>query len=239
MKIKLLYVAPLLIAINANAADKQFPVLWSDSFTSFYGVSPKTVKDFDSFYDKKWAHSSVVVRYKSKGVVKKKKISSCSELHTVKNKIISIDEKEFGDWSLVNSWRVSCDAMKRISKMKPASQIFIDEELADIIKKLPEVHNETNSMNIKIFFDSIKSAVVSCSKTDVCRVKANEFSGIVFIDAEGDFNGDGIQDILVTGNIGVRNGGGDRSFGLVVTKSCKTCPLTYLDWWEGDSDLNK
>jgi len=204
--------------IVAGEGDRKYDVQWTDNAYLYFNYSKATSqKDFISLYNKEWEDEHFVALF-DEGY-QSKEIKRCSDL-----KNIELYGTNPGDsYPFVLVWSVTCQSMLHISKMKASNRSYISRSLRKEILFFNKIENNKKNPQLKeisilSWLPSLKTT--SCSSSYNCVVFNKEGRSIRFkIIAYGDYNNDGVEDMMMQVFYKRTHLKRPDSFGIILTKT--------------------
>jgi hypothetical protein len=166
------------------------------------------------------------------GQEKQVQIKTCSDAiqylpdaHRILSEYMS---REYLSWILCE-----CRAIDRLAKLRPAKSAYLTLYLPDIIKRLAKIKVTPGPSGVRDYFLDFKDAKMpACDPDSDCQVRAGESVHELSAVAVGDYNGDGIQDLVLVDEPWL-NEPNKVPLGVVLTAKSDHGDLMVLDWWGG------
>lgn len=224
---------------DSCAGENKFNVQWKEELIPFYiQQKPSNAADFFKMETAKWEDDDerdgkfhLVLEYMDNDQLREKEVSSCADLLGIYPKIYNI-KTDGVFFSNLNGWMVACEGMKKVSMMTSSKASYLGFNAKAMLRNLREVRLQSADEEVKDYFIDLKSTKrIDCRKKNSCTAITDERFITITVLAIGDYNSDGIEDALVVANSKIRNGGDGRILGMVMTKLCKKCMVSVLNWW--------
>jgi hypothetical protein len=227
----------LLLCSCASSAQTKFapepdwPVVWEkDLALPFIRSTAHRVSDFDKLLLAEWGEPlTVIIDDQGKSA---RNIHSCAELLEVTSSGKIWDTAPHSDYHYMHAWRVTCDAMRKMGKMRPYKEGGFSFDLRSLLPNLSKVRIPTKNLQFNLFFESLKDITkLRCNSQANCTLSTEEEAFRIHVLALGDFNGDGVQDLMLRANSSPRDGFGHLAIGVILTRTKPNGELKVLTWW--------
>ena len=214
----------------AAPMESNLKVMWTTNIIPYF-INSKVSKisEFSGLLDKDWDESLTVVLRKNGSA---RKINTCKALlgafygKGVDRTIPAVD------YSNMLAWRVSCGALKRMHRLAPSKYSYVNFNIKPILSQLSSVRIPSKYGPTRLFFKSLQNIKnIKCEPDKSCMIKTDEEEFLLMPLALGDYNQDGIQDLMLQANSSPIGGGGSSSVGVIVTRNSPNGNLELLNWW--------
>jgi hypothetical protein len=238
-------------ATAARVEEPAYPVRWrrDPGMNLFWlaGAKAKSLGDFDLFLDKTFPDPSLfrLPVFDQRGPVTKDnleigemvELSSCRE--AIKYRDLDWHTSGWQDGAWFERLYVGCRTVQLVARLRPSKQAFLPFQARPFAQAVGKLLISESYSSVRALFVELKaSKLVGCANALSCRTRANiNYTTIITIDVEavGDFDGDGVQDLIVNTNHAVdvpHDGRGDDRIGFVVSRKAEGGDLIVLDaWW--------
>ncbi|MDO6764915.1 hypothetical protein [Agarivorans sp. 1_MG-2023] len=239
MKNKLTFLSLLTVfGCQTVGADVSIPAYFSEynKSTSFFMDAVKTDKPeaFSSMYKSKWYFDADLKNQEGDVV----KVSTCTDLvANLQNGYTSLNDYEYG---YVYASNHICESWSELSKLSSAKKSF----LADLSFNESFAKNVPPQLALVISNETEERLATAVSWDDMFSIERveelNEEQAIFYSEgsiqkltlmAKGDYNGDGIEDLLLYMENSVEGGSYSSVHAYVLTRLSESAPYTLLKQW--------
>jgi hypothetical protein len=157
-------------------------------------------------------------------------IGSCTDLLAEGHAIV--DVKPASRWNEIRAVRVLCEALARLEKMKDAKREVLPFEARPLLAELASLNATVGPRGRGPVLAELGEATnVQCPSGSICTADAGSDSFAVSVLALGDYDGDGVADVMVAVTAGPTRGTLTWSAGFIITKKAAGSPCTVIEQW--------
>ena len=156
------------------------------------------------------------------------KINNCDQLKKNRGEISGADRLE---WDVLMSYEADCKAMEVIANMTQSKITFVNELTPrDYIYDLSLVKIESKYSQVENFFSGLEyeEYTDSCLGKYNCKFETLNDEYAFYILAFGDYDNDGIEDVLFRVRDDYKQGSGNLSLIFIGTKLSHNAPFTLV-----------
>lgn len=216
---------------RGGAGEARLPVRWN-AHSLLEGLPsghPSRPGDFSAVLSSPWdspldlvvgtadAHRDVTVR-------------DCAELMAIpKEDVWSTKTEPIGT---ERAWRVTCGALSRMARARSARVSHLPFALEALLPALADLDVTKGASSDAGYFRELRRrSEIQCSSKARCIIRTPTDQFAIDLLAAGDFNGDGVEDIIGQSSAGPIAGTAVATRGFVVTRQRPGGALTLLEWW--------
>jgi hypothetical protein len=224
----------LLVPISCvRAAPKtaaEIPVRWSVDglIPDYVDVKPRDVSEFTQVFRRPWVDAPRVIL--KRGVEQHQvPIESCARLLEIGPHVW--DTVQPLTYKELAQLRAMCGAVQRISRMKPSRTSYVSWDVKSLLQDLPQVTLGARERGDGPGFEALKQiGAVDCDASDSCKVTTPSGWFVFTVVGSGDFDGDGVEDLMVIFSAGPLQGTLASTHGIILSR-LKRSGLKALDVW--------
>ncbi|MPW30310.1 ATPase [Agarivorans sp. B2Z047] len=227
-----------LLGCQTAGAEASIPVYFSEynKSTSFFmdAMTADTPADFIAMYESNWYFEASLKNNDEDS----KNVSSCSDLvSSIKNGYTSLNSYEYG---YIYASNHICKSWLELSKLSSAKKSF----LGDVSFDKPFAKKAPPQLALVISNETVERLATAASWNEmfpVQRVESLSSEQAIFYSegsiqkltlmAKGDYNNDGIEDILLYMENSVEGGSYSSVYAYVLTRLSPNAPYTLLKQW--------
>jgi hypothetical protein len=225
----------LLTSLNSSANQEKIAVSWSPTIYPDEALKASGVLDFNTLLDAPWKEKlSVLIKTKKEVPEEKLQVDSCAQLLNLEHILYGTQDPT--DWQSVVVSLLRCKAMQLMTRMQPSERSYIDSNPLSLIPDLARLQLASRNDEVRLFFSGLREKITEtrCFRSDFCRVATKEDVYMVSLVARGDYNGDGVEDVvlIITASPAHGTATSGLSLGFVVTREAPLKPLMILHRFE-------
>ncbi|TMH79487.1 MAG: hypothetical protein E6H51_03245 [Betaproteobacteria bacterium] len=220
---------------NAISNDTAIAVRWDETIYPDNALKAASTKDFKTLLDANWHDAMSVVVRKDKGPLSEKsRLQNCRQLFGIERYLYGTEDPT--DWPILMQSLLRCKAMEIMTRLQPSKVSYVNMDVQSMVPDLAKLRLLSDSDPVRTFFSGLKEKATEtkCFHKDSCRVVTKKDAYLLSLVGAGDYNGDGIEDvILIAGSRPVRGTAtSGLSLGFVMTREAPDKPLKILSRFE-------
>jgi hypothetical protein len=217
----------------AAAADNEGHISahWDETIYPDDALRAARLADFKSLLGASWREKiPVIIKKDERSAGDKMLLQNCQQLFGLERSLYETEDPT--DWPALMQSLLRCKAMEIMTLMQPSKVSYLKMDVLPIVPDLAKVRVESRSDQVRSYFSGLegKANERKCFRKNVCRVATKKNAYILSIVGGGDYNGDGIEDIILIATSGSVRGTPTSalSLGFVVTREGSGKPLKIL-----------
>jgi len=220
---------------QAATHDGVIDVRWDETIYPDEALKAANIADFKGLLEANWNEKiSVIVKKDSRSATEKLSLQNCRQLFNVERHLYETEDPT--DWPILMQSLLRCKAMQMMTRLKPAQTSYMDRDVLSMVRDLAGLQPESRSDPIRLFFSGLREekGEKNCFRKNLCRIVTAKNAYLLNVVATGDYNGDGIEDLILIATNGPIGGTATSrlSLGFVLTREAPGKPLKILTSFE-------
>ncbi len=206
------------------------PVRWDAHLLE--GLSsghPSAPGDFAAVLNGPW-DSPLELIVDTAGVLQDVTVRDCASLLAIsKERVWSTRTEPIGT---ERAWRVTCGALSRMPRARPSRVSYVSLDVEALLPALAHLDVTKRPSSDTGYFRELRDRLeIRCFGEDRCIIRTPGEQFAIDLLAVGDFNGDGVEDVMGQSSAGPVEGTAVAARGFIVTRKRPGGALTLLEWW--------
>jgi len=209
--------------------EETLPVKWEDDVFFEYYLPGKATKkeEFSGLLEKIWNKDiPITVVYNKKAG---KKIRDCNEL--LSNDVMTVKPSSQNKLIIVHALKVNCYVLKTVGQLESSNISYVSHEINRLAHEIIKMKIESAMPDIEYSFSGKrKVSDVECVRDNKCYISTSDgevykMVGLLY----GDYNGDKIEDIVMSISFGSLEGINDTTdIAIILTRKSEGGQLELL-----------